>query len=349
MKKETSPFTGLKLSGFCMQISILLKSAVPLYEGLKVMADDAAETQEKEILSAMSDKLRMGLPFSEAISESGSFPPYVLNMVLLGERTGTLDITLERLAIYYEKEYYLAENLRKALTYPSMMILMLIVILFVLFTKVMPVFSGVYEQLGASIPPAAATAIRLGGMLSGAALAAAALLLAAAIILWIMSKNGRQSAWADALLTKIKNRSKIARASADRRLCSVLAMTFQCGIDLSEGFKLAEKLVDNKAVEQGITTCNEALASGQSFFESVKTAGLFSGFELQLVRVASRAGQLEQVMNDLAEDYDKKATDAIDAMISRLEPTIVSILAIAVGLVLLSVMLPLAGILSTIG
>lgn len=349
MKQKSPTFTGLSLSGFCMQISILLKSAVPLYEGLQVMAEDCAEGREKEILSQMADKVRMGLPFSEAVKEADCFPPYVIHMVLLGERTGTLDTTTERLADYYEKEYYLAENLRKAITYPAMMILMLTVILFVLFVKVMPVFSGVYEQLGTSIPPAADAAIRLGGILSGAALVLAALLILAFLILRLMGKHGRQSIWAAAILERIKSRSKIARAAADRRFCSVMAMTLQCGMDMSEGFKLAENLVDNNLVQSQIIKCRKSVSNGTSFYEAVKDAGLFSGFDLQLVRVGSRAGRLERIMNDLAEDYDKKASEAIDSMIARLEPTIVSVLAVAVGLVLLSVMLPLAGVLSTIG
>lgn len=87
--KQSVPFTGLSLSGFCMQISILLKSAVPLYEGLSVMAEDASSPREKEILTAMSDKLRMGFPFSEAVSEAGCFPAYVTQMTVLGERTAS--------------------------------------------------------------------------------------------------------------------------------------------------------------------------------------------------------------------------------------------------------------------
>ena len=75
MSSSASPFTGLTLSGFCMQISILLKSAVPLYEGLKVMAEDSPGQDEREILSAMSDKVRMGLPFHQAVKEAGCFPP----------------------------------------------------------------------------------------------------------------------------------------------------------------------------------------------------------------------------------------------------------------------------------
>lgn len=185
--KQSVPFTGLSLSGFCMQISILLKSAVPLYEGLSVMAEDASSPREKEILIAMSDKLRMGFPFSEAAAEAGCFPAYVTQMTVLGERTGTLDETMEHLSRFYEKEYRLGENLRRAVTYPAVMIVMLLVILFILFTRVMPIFSGVYEQLGTSIPEAAQAAIRFGGILSGAALIFAAVLIAAFAVIRLTS------------------------------------------------------------------------------------------------------------------------------------------------------------------
>ena len=96
--------------------------------------------------------------------------PYIVRMARLGQQTGTLDQMMKSLSDYYEKEARLLKAVKNAATYPAMMILMLLVDLFVIFTKVMPVFSRVYEQLGASLPPAAAAALRLGGILSGAAL-----------------------------------------------------------------------------------------------------------------------------------------------------------------------------------
>lgn len=344
----SSPFTGLALSGFCMQISILLESAIPLYEGLKVMAEDSPVQREKEILTELSDKVRMGLPFHQAVREAGCFPAYVVNMSMLGERTGLLDTTMERLAVYYEKNIILLKTQKSrylpgdddsyADYYPVRPLY-----------QVMPVFSGVYEQLGTSIPPAAAAAIRLGGILSGAALVLAAILIASALILWLFGKKGVQSTLALSLLEKIKARSIIARAAADRRFCNVMAMSLQCGVNLPDAFGLAQTLVDNRTVEEQIKNAKEAVSQGKGFYDSVKEAGLFSGFELQLIRVGSRAGQLDRIMDRLAIDYEQKSSEAIDSMIARLEPTIVSVLAVAVGLVLLAVMLPLAGVLSSIG
>lgn len=347
--KQSVPFTGLSLSGFCMQVSILLKSAVPLYEGLSVMAEDAADPRERKILTAMSDKLRMGFPFSEAVTEAGCFPSYVSQMVILGERTGTLDVTMEHLSGFYEKEYRLGENLRRAITYPAIMITMLLVILFVLFTRVMPIFSGVYEQLGTSIPTAAQAAIRFGGILSGAALVFAAVMILAFFTIRLTSRPGQKNSLSARLLSFIKTHSGIARLSALRRFCSVMAMTLRCGMDMAEGCRMAASLVDNASVLPGVMACEKELEAGKAFYDSIEPSGLFSGFDLQMIRIGSRAGQLEAVMRRLEEDYDERSADALDSLIARLEPAIVSVLAVAVGLVLLSVMLPLAGILSSIG
>ncbi len=348
-KQSKSLFKGLALAGFCMQISLLFKSAVPIYEGLSVMAEDAANEAEKKVLTGMSDKIRMGGSFSQAVTEAGCFPDYMVEMIVLGERTGTLDVTLEELSDYYERETRLAESLRRALTYPAMMVFMLLVILFILFVKIMPIFSGVYEQLGASIPPVAQGAIRVGGILSGAALIVIVILAAAIVLFRLLGRSGKQPAFAAAVMNFISSRSNISRMSALRRFCSTISVTLRCGLRLEEGMNMADKLADHPQISRSIRKANELILQGSSFYDAVKDAELFSGFDLQLLRVASRAGQVESILRKLADDYDQKTEDALDSMVARLEPAIVTILAVAVGLVLLSVMLPLAGILSAIG
>lgn len=349
MKQTKSPYRGFALSGFCMQISLLYQSAIPIYEGLAVMAEDSAVPEEKEILTGMSEKLRMGHTFSETVREAGCFPSYMEEMIVLGEQTGTLDVTLKGLSSHYEKEASLAESLRRALTYPAMMVSMLLIILFVLFTKVMPIFTGVYEQLGAQIPPVAQAAIRIGGFASGLALVVIVVLVIAVVIIKLAGDKGKRPAFAESVIASVNAKSSIHRMTALRRMCSTMAVTLRCGLRTEEGLAMAEKLVEHPQVETQIRQTREAILNGQSFYDGVKESGLFTGFDLQLVRVASRAGQLESILDKLADDYEEKASDALDSMVARMEPAIVTILAAAVGLVLLSVMLPLAGILSAIG
>ena len=138
---------------------------------------------------------------------------YAIHMTKLGEATGNLDVCMERLADHYEKEYYLAENLRKAVTYPSIMAVMLLVILFVLFSKVMPVFTGVYESLGTSIPPAAQAAMEFGTVFSGAALVLAAVCAVVMAVAAVSARSGSQPAFIRSMYRTFQNRSAVARAA----------------------------------------------------------------------------------------------------------------------------------------
>jgi type IV pilus assembly protein PilC len=136
---------------------------------------------------------------------------------------------------------------------------------------------------------------------------------------------------------------------AGRRFTSVLALILKSGMELEKGMLLAQELVDNPKVAEMIRECAQELELGTAYYEAMKKTGLFSGFHIQMIKVGQRSGRLDQVMEEISEDYEQQADTSIDNMIARLEPTMVAILAIVVGLILFSVMLPLAGVLAGIG
>ena len=129
----------------------------------------------------------------------------------------------------------------------------------------------------------------------------------------------------------------------------MLALTLKSGMELEKGMDLAKELVENESVAVRIGKCSEQLQMGESYYQAMKDTGLFSGFYVQMIKVGTRSGHLDSVMDEISQDYEEMADTAIDDMIARFEPTIVAVLAVSVGLVLLSVMLPLVGVLSAIG
>lgn len=348
-RRAVNRYQSQQLSAFCLQIALLLKGAVPLDEGLSIMAEDAGEQWERDMLQFMSEGVELGDPFFQVLEDTKAFPPYVVRMAKLGQSTGTMDDMMMSLSEYYEKEFFLMRNIKNALTYPVIMVFMLLAVLFVLFAKVMPIFEDVYSQLGAEISPAAKSAIRFGGAFSGVALAVGAVVMVVCVGVWVFTKLGHQVAFVEKLVGWVKRRSKIALAIANRRFTSVLALTLHNGLEMEKGLALAEELVENQVVEEKIGTCRRMLGEGHGYYESMKATGLFTGFHVQMIKTGDRSGHLDQVMQDISNDYEQQADGAIDGVISRFEPTMVAVLAVAVGLVLLSVMLPLVGVLSTIG
>ncbi len=348
-EKTGQKYTYRELSAFCLQVSLLLKAAIPLDEGLRIMAEDAANEDEKKQLLFLADETELGAPAFEALEKAGSFPDYVVKMAKLGDQTGTLDQMMESLSVYYDKEDRMIRNIRNAITYPIMMVLMLLVVLFVLFTRVMPIFEEVYEQLGTRLSPVSQTAIRMGGAFSGIALMAAAVTAVAALGLYIASKYGKKAHLAERAAEKFKRSSKTALLVAKRRCCAVLALTLKSGLELEKGIELAEELADNSRIQEYLAKCKDGLETGKGYDEAMKESGLFNGFQIQMIKVGNRSGRLDSVMEEISQGYEEEADASIDTIISRLEPTIVAVLAVSVGLVLLSVMLPLVGILSAIG
>ena len=347
--RQWRPYSCSQLSAFCLQISLLLEAAVPLDEGFSIMAEDAADENEKKMLLYMAEGAELGDPCFKVLEDTGVFPAYVVRMAKLGQQSGTLDQMMESLADYYEKEYYMMKNIRNAITYPVMMVGMLLIVLFVLFTRVMPVFEQVYAQLGVQMSPLSQAASRLGGILSGAALVVFVLLAVAVLIAAIAAGAGKELTIAHKLMERLKRNSKTALAAAGRRFTAVLALTIRSGMELDKGMELARELVDNGTVAEKIDVCSEKLQLGEGYYEAMKESGLFSSFHIQLIKVGVRSGKMDEVLQEISDDYEQQADASIDAMVARLEPTLVAVLAVAVGLILLSVMLPLAGILAGVG
>lgn len=349
IKGAKKQYSARELSAFCLQISILLHAAIPLDEGLSVMAEDAEGEEERKRLLQMAEEAELGSPFSTVLESIGGYPSYVVRMAKLGEETGTLDQIMGSLAEYYEKEHILMKNIKNAVTYPVIMIFMLLTVLFVLFTKVMPIFENVYQQLGAEMSPVSIAATRLGGLFCAGALILGLVLGLAVLVMWFFGRQGKKVHVMEALTRWIKRRSRIALAVANRRFTSVLALTLHSGLDLAKGMELAADLVENQRVEEKIRACSEELGAGMDYYSAMKNTGLFKGFYVQMIKVGARSGRLDSMMEQVSKNYEEEADTAIGHMVSRFEPTVVAVLAVAVGLILLSVMLPLIGVLSAIG
>lgn len=348
-KKNSPRYDNTGLSAYCLQVSLLMDAGIHDADGIRIMAEDAATDWEKDLLNKMADDLENNVSLPEAMEKTGAFPSYCIRMSYVGHETGNLADIMKDMSVYYAREAKQAEELRDAVTYPTLLVLMLLVVLYILFSKVMPVFKDVYEQLGASLSPVTVTAMNIGTAASSIALVVVLVLLAVFLLVYFLSKLGIRPGFTDKLIHTVRKHSRISRAIAMRRFSSVLAMTFKAGKLLENGLSLAESVVENPDIQKKIRDCIESAALGEDCYSVLKKTGLFSRFHVQMIKVGSMSGHLDIVMNSISQDYDDQSEKALGAFISGFEPTIVAILAVCVGLVLLSVMLPLAGMLSSIG
>ncbi|WP_312647968.1 type II secretion system F family protein [Aminipila sp.] len=338
-----------ELSSFCMQIAFLLEAGISIDAGLAVLAEDADNQTGKNMLLKMSEDVELGASLAVAIRKTGLFPEYLIEMAQIGQETGTLDTVMRSLAQYYEKESILAQTIKNAVTYPLIMVSMLMVVLFVLLTKVMPIFEEVYEQLGAQLSPITKHAVQIGTILSGTAIGAILLLVVISAGIVISSKRGHKMLWAEHLLESVKEKSSIAITLAKRRITAVLAISIKSGLEIDAGMEMAIKLISQKKIQEKLQDCKKQMELGTPLYDALKGTGIFKGMDMQMIKVGSRSGKSDVVFDELSKKYEGEVDLVIDSLIARFEPTMVVVLAIIVGLILLSVMMPLVGIMASIG
>ena len=345
MKKKLS---NEELITFCGQMALILKSGISSLEGIYIMEDGDVQTEGREILKEIREELEMCGMLYPAMEKTGVFPEYALHMTEIGEQTGRLDETMEALAAYYQREEETLDAVKSAVTYPVAMLGMLLIVA-VLFIKVMPVFEQVYMQLGQEMTGVARQLLNIGDWMRQSAIVLVVLAVVILIIVFfvIFYKKARIE-----FISKIQTigfMKKIAWKRARTRFAGGMAMALKSGLDMDESLSLSEKLTDYEPLKMKIQQCQEQMKEGETFPKALKEAHIFDGMQERLMIIGYETGAVDEVMEQAADLYQKQLQDQIQKMIAVLEPTLVGILCVIVGIILLSVMLPLVGIMAGIG
>ena len=345
MKKKLS---NEELITFCGQMALILKSGISSLEGIYIMEDGDAQTEGKEILKEIREELEMCGMLYPAMEKTGVFPEYALHMTEIGEQTGRLDETMEALAAYYQREEETLEAVKSAVTYPVAMLGMLLMIVAVLFIKVMPVFEQVYMQLGQEMTGVARQLLNIGDWMRQSAIVLVVLAVVILIITCFVIFYKKVRIKFISKIQTIGFMKKIAWKRARTRFASGMAMALKSGLDMDESLSLSEKLTDYEPLKMKIQQCQEQMKEGETFPKALKEAHIFDGMQERLMIIGYETGAVDEVMEQAADLYQKQLQDQIQKMIAVLEPTLVGILCVIVGIILLSVMLPLVGIMVTV-
>ena len=337
-----------ELASFCSQISSVLKAGISPSEGIAIMLEDTSAQEEQQILSAIQETLNTTGVFSLGLEDAKVFPEYMMNMVRLGEQAGRLDDVMEALALHYERESSLAAAIRSAVTYPCIMIGMMVLVVLVLITKVLPVFDQVFRQLGQNMSGFSKSLLLLGSSLNrySAVFLAVLVLLAGLCLYFAKTESGRKTA--AKLFSRLRLTRGFSHKNAACRFASGMALVLKSGLTPEEGLTMAGKLTENPAFQEKISACQELLKDGAPLAEALSKSGIFTGMQSRLLLIGDKTGALDDAMDQIAVHYKDDLDTSIQNAISVIEPTLVAVLSILVGLILLSVMMPLLGILSGI-
>ncbi len=349
MKKHTRLLSHYEISVFCRQTTMLLKAGIAPALGIDILMQDTEDPKGKALLQKIQEPLREGASYQEAIAATGAFPDYMLNMIAIGEQSGTLDTVMENLANYYEHEDNIRTNLKSALSYPLIMIGMMFVVIIVLITQVLPIFSQVFAQLGTSMNAFSQSLLNLGNHLNDYSVILVCILAVIVLVFLYFTRTEAGKRQFVGFASRFGLTKSLYDGIAAGRFASGMALALSSGMDTFNGLDLTLKLVENKAISEKIDRCKKLIIEGESFPDALSQAEIFSKLYSRMVSVGFRSGSMDIVMKQIADRYESDTDRRIYSIIAVLEPTLVIILSLIVGMILLSVILPLMGIMSSIG
>jgi len=342
------PFSNLELSSFCGQIALILRAGISSMEGLTIMLEDAEAADEKELLNALLENMQETGSLYQAMETAKVYPPYMLNMVRIGEETGTLDEVMTALQNHYEREDTISRNIRNSITYPMIMTGMMVVVIVVLLVKVMPIFNQVFIQLGTEMTGFSRMLMNAGTTINRYSIVFIALIIiiAGLVLYGTRTKSGR--AMLRRLASKIKFTKIIYEDIAACRFASGMALTLKSGLNPERSMELVTSLNDDPVFQKKIDACQKQIDDGGDLSQALFTSGMFTGVYARMASIGSRTGFMDHVMEQIADLYQEDIDTRMNNILAVLEPTLVIVLSLSVGIILLSVMLPLMGIMSSI-
>jgi type IV pilus assembly protein PilC len=347
--KETT-LTQIDLADLCQSLALLLHAGVSPPDGMALLAEEETDPRRKRLYGSLSRRMDEGLSLSAAMEAEGGFPTYAVGLLSTGEFTGKLEEALGALSRYYAGRAALDQRLRSALTYPSVLLLIMLVVIVVLLSQVLPVFDDVYASLGGRLTGVAGGLLLLGRGLDEIMPLLCVVLAVGVIFLAAFSGSVSFRERVLGLWRNKRGDKGVSRKLHDAHTAQALAMGLTSGLTPEESLHLAAQLLaDTPAALERCQKAKEKLGEKADLAEALGEAQVLPASSCRLLALGLRGGTGDRVMENIALRLEEEANLDLEAEVGRIEPALVLVTSILVGAILLSVMLPLMHIMAAIG
>ncbi len=355
-KKSTSRGRGgtvpvKDLSLMTRQLATLIKANVPLVEALTAVSEQVENPVLSEALADCKNMVNEGLSLHKAFAKYPAiFTPIFLSMAEAGEMSGTLDIILLRLAEFTESQAELRQRIQSAMTYPIIMLVVITLVIFGLFTKVLPEILAVFESFPDMTLPWYTQAISATSQVFINYWYIFAGFIAISIFTflnWKNSSEGRKS-W-DSISLKLPLAGEIIRMVAISRFTRTLATLLNGGVPMLNALDIVRNVVDNHAIAVAIDDAKSNISEGESIAGPLKKSGHFPPLVVHMVNIGEKTGDLENMLTLVADAYDFQVKSKVDTITTILNPLMTLLIGIVIFVIVLSIIVPMFDLTSKLG
>jgi type IV pilus assembly protein PilC len=333
---------------FCNQVAMFLKAGISLHDGMEAICDTYKDTRYKERFAQLASLAHESGSLYISIKDMGLFPAYMIGMIGIGERAGILEYVMKALGEHYNRESHLRHEIRSAVAYPLVLITIMAVVIAILSINVLPIFAQVYDSLGTQMTFSAQAIMKYGVTTGRIVMMLVVLILTVVLCVFILLRTRFKDTVFTFLARIFPAIGHISGLLSAARFSSVLARLIEGGFPMDEAMSMAISVLPSKAVADKLRVCRKDIVNGMSFAGAVEKAGIYTSIHNGMLRVAGLSGKLDGTLELIGKIYNEDADDRIHNLVAVIEPTMVGILCVVIGAILLSVMMPLASILSSL-
>ncbi len=334
--------SGADVAIMTRQLATLIKAQIPLFDALSALIEQTEKEGLRRALTNVRDAVREGTSFGDALMEHPTiFPPLYVNMVRAGESSGTLDTVLLRLTGFLEGQAKLRGKVSSALAYPILMTIIATVMISVLMTSVVPKVTSIFESMHKALPWYTRSLILVSDFASNFWWLVVLAGIGGSVWFqrWKSTPEGRLT-W-DRLTLRAPLFGPLVRMVAIARFARTLATLLSAGVALLPAMGIVRNVLGNAALEKVVEEATGSIREGQSIAEPLKASGYFPPLVTHMIAIGERSGQLEEMLENVAEAYDTAVESRVQLLTSLLEPIIIVIMGGAVAFIAFSILMPL--------
>lgn len=326
---------------FYRELGMLLKSGVDFKKALEILSQQSANKLEKNILIEIKTKVVDGKSIYESMKETNQFSAYEYYSIQIGEETRKLEEVLVELQQYFQRKIQMKRQIISVLTYPAIVLLVTVLVLYFMLNKVVPMFSSVFRQFGSELPQSTQLIIKISnhsGVIFGALFVLLSVVIASHFIL-------KGKATYRAITTKIVLRvpyfGSLIQKIYISRFCQSMKLLITSKTTLLNSLSLTSKMISFYPIENAIETIKSDITKGVSLHESLRKHAIFENKMVSMVEVAEQINQLDSMFDRLTEQYNEEITHQTKMIGVILEPLIIIIIGIIVGVIMVSMYAPM--------
>lgn len=335
---------------FCRQFVSIISAGVSIINALEMMRDQTENRTLKKALGEVYEDVLKGESMAGAMKKhSKVFPSMLCNMVEAGEASGSMEVAFERMAVQFEKENKLKQSVKKAMIYPIVLLVVMVGVLFLMMIWVIPNFMGMFAELDTELPPITQAVVNMSDFVI-TKWWLILLVVAAAIALfkaYAASPSGKFVLGGIALkipvFGKLQTKSECARLG--RTLCTLLG----AGVPMMDAIEITGRSMENVRYKKAMMDAKDQVMRGMALSRPLKTCGLFPPMVVHMVSIGEETGNIETMLENVANYYEDDVQVATEQVMALMEPMIIVVMALVVGVLIMAIMQPMLILYESIG